>query len=455
MATSSTSDLSTDWSRFSRPTPEWFLDAKLGIFIHWGAYSVPAWAEPVGELGAVDPAEWFAHNPYAEWYWNTIRIEDSPAARHHRATYGDLGYDAFLDRWQAEHFDPSDWVARFVAAGARYVVPTSKHHDGIALWEAPGSGARNTVRRGPRRDLIGAIHDAARAAGMRFGVYYSGGLDWSVADLPPIRSSGDVRGVRPNDAAYATYCAAQVRDLIDRYHPEVLWNDIEWPDAGKHPWSFGLAELFEHYYARVPEGVVNDRFGDTHHDYRTSEYQMHRENEAAPVWEHNRGLGFSFGYNQLEDERHWISPPELIAHFVDVVSRGGNLLLNVGPMADGTLPAGQCERLDALGAWNRSEGAALFGSRPLAEEVATPGDDPWVRWVRRGEEAWAFTAGSNVVLPIRHEALRGEVARLADGTERALRRVDGGVELEVPHGVGVLRGISLPLAGGTGSAPSR
>ena len=447
MATTSlTSDLSTEWSRFSRPTPEWFLDAKLGVFIHWGAYSMPAWAEPVGELGAVDPTEWFAHNPYAEWYWNTIRIEDSPAARHHRACYGELDYDAFLDRWKAERFDPSDWAARFSAAGARYVVPTSKHHDGIALWEAPGSAARNTVRRGPRRDLIGAIHDAVRDVGMRFGVYYSGGLDWSVADFPPIRSEGDVRGLRPNDAAYAAYCALQVRDLIDRYRPEVLWNDIEWPDAGKHPWSFGLAELFEHYYARVPEGLVNDRFGDTHHDFRTSEYQMSRENEAAPVWEHNRGLGFSFGYNQLEDERHWISPSDLIRHFVDVVSRGGNLLLDVGPMADGTLPAGQRERLDALGAWNRAQGTALFGSRPLGVEVAAPGEDPWVRWVRRGDDAWAFTSEGTVVLAIRHEALRSETARLSDHRELALRRVDGGVEVEIPDGAGGLCAICLPLA---------
>lgn len=455
MATTAfTGDLSVDWSGFSRPTPTWFLDAKLGIFIHWGAYSVPAWAEPVGELGAVDPAEWFAHNPYAEWYWNTIRIADSPAARHHRESYGDLAYDAFLDSWKAEHFDPSEWAARFAAAGARYVVPTTKHHDGIALWEAPGSGARNTVRRGPRRDLIGAIHDAVRAAGMRVGVYYSGGLDWSVADLPPIRSSGDVRGVRPNDAAYAAYCALQVRDLIDRYRPEVLWNDIEWPDAGKHPWSFGLAELFEYYYAHVPEGVVNDRFGDTHHDFRTSEYQMNRQNEAAPVWEHNRGLGFSFGYNQVEDERHWIAPSELIAHFVDVVSRGGNLLVNIGPMADGTLPAGQGERLDALGTWNRSEGAALFGSRPLGEEIAGPREDPWLRWVRRGEEAWAYTAGGTIVLPIRHEAVRGEAALLADGGERALRRVDGGIELEVPGAPDELHGICLPLAERTRPVPA-
>jgi alpha-L-fucosidase len=116
---------------------------------------VPAWAEPTGALGAVPDEEWFAHNPYAEWYANTIRIPGSPAAEHHRDTYRDAPYDDFLDAWTAERFDPVAWAELFAAAGASYVVPTTKHHDGIALWDAPATGSRNTVHRGPRRDLIG------------------------------------------------------------------------------------------------------------------------------------------------------------------------------------------------------------------------------------------------------------------------------------------------------------
>jgi alpha-L-fucosidase len=161
-----------------RLVPEWFTDAKFGIFVHWGAYSVPAWAEPIGALGVVDPDVWFKHNPYAEWYWNTIRIEGSPAQEHHRTTHGGRPYDEFLDEWKAELFDPADWVELFARAGARYVVPTTKHHDGIALWDAPGTGIRNTVHRGPRRDLIADLAAAVRARDLRFGVYYSGGIDW-------------------------------------------------------------------------------------------------------------------------------------------------------------------------------------------------------------------------------------------------------------------------------------
>ena len=143
----------------------------------------------------------------------------------------------------------------------------NKAHDGVALWDTPGTGTRNTVYRGPRRDLVREVEHATRQAGLRFGVYYSGGLDWSITDLPPLRLlpgldlSRSVRSVRPNDAAYAAYAYLHVRDLIDRYRPDVLWNDIEWPDAGKHGGTLGLLELFSHYYATVPHGIVNDRSG--------------------------------------------------------------------------------------------------------------------------------------------------------------------------------------------------
>jgi alpha-L-fucosidase len=190
------------WADLAHPLPSWFLQAKLGIFIHWGAYSVPAWAEPTGALGAVPDDEWFTHNAYAEWYFNTIRIPGSPAAEHHRRTYDDAPYDDFLDAWKAEQFDATAWAELFAEAGASYVIPTTKHHDGIALWDAPATGTRNTVHRGPQRDLVGAIAEEVRAAGMHFGVYYSGGLDWNVSDYPPLMSGREVSTVRPKDAAY-------------------------------------------------------------------------------------------------------------------------------------------------------------------------------------------------------------------------------------------------------------
>ena len=429
-----TPDPTTDWSRLSRPMPDWYPDAGLGIFIHWGAYSVPAWAEPTGELGAVDDATWFRHNPYAEWYLNTIRFEDSPAREHHRAAYGDAPYDDFLDAWRTTAFDPDDWAALFARAGARYVVPTTKHHDGIALWDAPGTADRNTVHRGPRRDLISELEVAVRAAGLRFGVYYSGGLDWNVSDLPPIDSGANVRALRPNDAAYAAYAALHVRDLVDRYRPDVLWNDIEWPDAGKHANPLGLLQLFEHYYEAVPDGVVNDRWGDTHCDYRTSEYQGHLESEQAAYWENCRGVGLSFAYNRIEDASHLMSAAQTVRHLADVVSRGGNLLLNVGPTAEGTIPDAQRQVLEGLATWMDGGGSTfVHGSRPLEADVVGPSDEPWVRWTTKDGTATAVVdAAGKVVLPVSADQLDVDGATTGAGTPLKATTHDDGVAVELP-----------------------
>lgn len=369
------------WADFRRPLPDWLPHAKLGIFIHWGAYSVPAWAEPSGALGAVPDEEWFAHNAYAEWYGNTIRIPGSPAAEHHRETYGDAPYDDFLDSWTASRFDPAAWAELFAAAGAQYVIPTTKHHDGIALWDAPGTGTRNTVHRGPRQDLVGALAEAVRAAGMRFGVYYSGGLDWSISDFPPHTSGAEVSSLRPNDAAYNAYALLHVRDLVQRYAPDVLWNDINWPDSGKRTGAWSLHELFTDFYAGNPDGVVNDRWGDTHADFRTSEYEHGTDIETGTDWEQCRGLGFSFGYNQVEDTDVVLSGHQLARLLGDVVSRGGRLLLNVGPTGDGEIPAIQQESLRSLGRWMSVLADTVRSASRLDRPLATPSDEPWVRWL--------------------------------------------------------------------------
>ena len=300
-----TLDESARWGALARPTPQWFQDAPLGIFVHWGPYSVPAWAEDHGELGVEDDWEaWFTHNSYAEWYFNTIRIPGSPAARRHKDLYGAAPYDAFLDAWDPDAWDPSEWMRLFHRAGACYAVLTTKHHDGVTLWDAPETGTRNTVRRGPRIDLVAGFADAARVQGLRVGLYYSGGLDWHYRPARPILSEDDCKDLcRPKDADYARYCFVHVRDLIDRYAPDVVWNDIDWPDEGKNFGPYGLGTLFEYFYAARPEGVTNDRYGGVHADYLTSEYQHMGDSETSGTpWENCRGVGLSFGYNRAEGD---------------------------------------------------------------------------------------------------------------------------------------------------------
>ncbi|MEV4976258.1 alpha-L-fucosidase [Streptomyces scopuliridis] len=404
------------YKRFERTTPAWFQDAKLGIFVHWGPYSVPAWAEPIGALGTFDEEEWFQHNPYAEWYYNTIRIDGSPAQRHHQEVYGGADYDTFLDLWKAEAFDADRVMDLVASTGARYFVPTTKHHDGVALWDAPGTGDRNTVRRGPGRDLIGEFRDAAERKGIRFGVYYSGGLDWHFTQTPPIVDHIDDT-LRPLDKAYADYAFDHVADLIEKYRPELLWGDIEYPDAGKPEGEKSLVELFRRFYTARPEGVANDRWGETHWDFRTSEYEQGRDGEGDDAWENCRGVGFSFGHNQLEDESNSLDGEGAIRHFLDVVSRGGNLLLNIGLTASGEVTPLQRRTLEALGAWNEANADAVFGSRPLATGLARPSDEQWVRWTRTGQTAHAFIdapAGTRVTLDADGAALDFAAASAAD-----------------------------------------
>ncbi len=157
---------------------------------------------------------------------------------------------------------------------------------------------------------------------------------------------------RPKDAEYARYCYVHSVDLIDRYAPpDVFWNDIEWPDEGKHFNEYGLGRFFEYFYAKCPEGVTNDRYGGVHHDFLTTEYQHMSENEGEETWENCRGIGLSFGYNRAEGPEHYLSSAAALKHLINVVSKGGRLLLDVGPRADGTLPQEQIDCLEGMAAW--------------------------------------------------------------------------------------------------------
>lgn len=381
-----------------RTLPTWAQEASLGIFVHWGPYSVPAWAEPTGAWGAVPPEEWFAHNAYAEWYANTMRIAGSPAARNQLENHGGAPYEDFVDAWHAEGYDPADWAKLFRAAGADYVIPVSKHHDGVALWDAPGSGTVTTVARGPRQDLLAPLAEAVRGEGIRFGVYYSGGLDWSFTDFPPLETMAHVDEYRPVDSAYAERATAHVKDLIDRFQPSVIWNDIDWPDAGKRDGT--LKALLRHYREVVPDGIVNDRWGDDVGDYRTSEYSHDTQNENGIGWEHNRGLGFSFGYNRIEDDSLTLTPVELAKLYADVVSRGGRLLLNVGPEASGKIPELQRRTLEGIAPWMARVKPLTAARRPLTSDEARSlqSADAWIR-------AWC-SDGRLVVVTDRPDAVR-------------------------------------------------
>ena len=235
---------------------------------------------------------------------------------------------------------------------------------------------RNTVERGPERDLIGAIADAVRSNGMRFGVYYSGGLDWHVVGLAhrtPRMSK--CTSLRPNDAAYDSYAAAHVRRPHRRYQPESLGRP-EWSRRRKHSAPGGLARTVRCLRRRQPDGVVNDRCGHTSHDFVTSEYSAFSDNENENVWENYRGIGFSFAYNRNESTDEILSTMQLAKHWVGVVGKGGRLLINVGPTAEGIIPDLQRQTLEGFGDWKAplAEAAASVVERTPSSTLAKDGE---------------------------------------------------------------------------------
>jgi alpha-L-fucosidase len=364
--------------------PDWFQNAKLGIFIHWGLYSVPAWAPPTGELGKVAWDKWFTNNPYAEWYLNTLRITGSPTWKHHVETYGkDFDYYDFMPMFNksVSQWDPNVWATLFHRTGARYVVLTTKHHDGFTLFP---SRVKNPHHAGlaAKRDLVGELTSAVRSKGMKMGTYYSGGLDWTFT-TEPIRSKEDLMARVPQTEEYAQYADAHWRELIERYQPAVLWNDISYPKAGKIP------ELFAQFYNTVPDGVIDNRFGVKFADYTTPEYAKY-DKITEKKWESCRGLGFSFGYNQVEGPEQVIAPDKLIALLIDIVSKNGNLLLNIGPKPDGSISEIQLDRLHKLGEWLAVNGEGIFDTRPWVRAAPAAANGPEVRFTQKGNSLYAF-----------------------------------------------------------------
>lgn len=352
--------------------PEWYNDAKLGIFIHWGLYSVPAWAPLSGELGTIETEEWFKNNAYAEWYLNTLRIPDSPTQKHHENEYGKgFDYYKFAETFNKEilNWNPEEWANLFKNTHARYVVLTTKHHDGFLLWP---SGILNPyLTKYPShadRDVIKELTEQVRLKGMKMGLYYSGGIDWSFNPVVIKDSKTFDLSAPPRSEQYVNYANNQYRELIDHYKPDILWNDITYPKKGNE------FELFAYYYNEVPEGVINDRWYEDIHDFTTPEYTSY--DEITPKkWEATRGLDFSFGYNKNSSDKETLSADQLIRSFIDIVSKNGNLLINVGPKPDGTIPERQKKRLEALGKWLDTNGDAIFGSRPwlIAESETKDG----------------------------------------------------------------------------------
>jgi len=334
-----------------RPLPQWWRDAKFGIFIHWGVYSVPAYAP-------TDAANVYAK--YSEHYDNRMRSNNAAFTNFHARTYGaNVTYADFATQFRAEHFDPAQWADLFKKSGARYVVLTSKHHDGFALWPSAFSPRWNAQVLGPHRDLAGELTAAVKQAGLRMGFYYSL-LEWG----NPLYKENIGRWV-------AEMNLPQMKELVTRYEPEIVWTDGEWDYSDEELRSVDfLAWLYNE--SPVKESVVvNDRWGKKtrgkHGGHYTTEYDLIHtgsslDTQFAHPWEECRGIGGSFGFNRFETTAHYMTSAQCVETLIEKVSRGGNLLLNIGPQADGLIPVIMEERLLDMGRWLSVNGEAIYGT---------------------------------------------------------------------------------------------
>ncbi len=356
-----------------RPVAQWWRDAKFGVYMHWTLASVPAWGT------------------HSSFYWpNLLKSRQEEAAgpqprrnrlsdehlglwAFHVRNYGaDFQYPEFAPRFRAELFDPEQWADLFVRSGARYVVLTAKHHDGFCLWpsaEANRSWGRpwNAADIGAKRDLVGELTAAVRKRGLRMGLYYSF-FEW----FNPLWLQDRPRYV-------AEHMQPQLKDLVTRYQPDILWADGEWDgsDTFWHSREF-LAWLFNESPAR--DLVINDRWGrecrHKHGGFYTTEFTPGMA-DGRHAWEENRTVtrpraydeeGRPLWYEWIYDRQltlsNYYSPRELVLTLADTVSRGGNLILNVSPTADGRIPVIDEERLTQMGGWLRINGEAIYGTRP-------------------------------------------------------------------------------------------
>ncbi|MBA8792995.1 alpha-L-fucosidase [Friedmanniella endophytica] len=355
------------WESLSGYTvPDWFRDAKFGVFLHWGAYTVPAFGN--------------------EWYPRHMYVEGTAEYDHHRRTYGpqtEFGYKDFLADFTAERWDPADWADLFHRAGAQFVVPVAEHHDGFAMYETARSRWKTTAI-GPHRDVVGELGAAVRDRWMVLGVsshraehwfFMNGGArtpsDVTDPEFVDFYGPAQREETSPNEAWMIDWFLRTV-ELIDRYRPQVLWFDwwIERPVF--KPWLRKLAAYYYNEAARWGREVVIQYKWDAFAP-GTAVLDLERgamDTVHPTVWQNDTSVART-SWSWVPDQQYK-TLPELIAELVDVVAKNGVLLLNIGPKSDGTIADEERELLTGIGDWLRVNGQAIYGSVPWAIPAEGP-----------------------------------------------------------------------------------
>ncbi|HEX5284416.1 MAG TPA: alpha-L-fucosidase [Bryocella sp.] len=366
-------------------TPDWFRDAKFGIFLHWGVYSVPAFGN--------------------EWYSRNMYIPGNKAYEHHVATYGTpdkFGYKDFIPMFKAEHFDPDAWVSLFAQAGARYIVPVAEHCDGFPMY-ASAMTPYNAAVMGPHRDVVGELARATRGRGLHFGVsshtaehwwWYGVGnaipsdvrdrnaqTNWLYGPAMPMSLPKSARSAAdpdkepdpshlelwlPPDKAFLDAWLARSTELVDLYHPDFFYFDWWIGQPAFRPY---LQQFAAYYYDRSAQRnqqpVLTYKEESMPPNVATLDIERGKlDTQRLLPWQTDTSISVhSWGYVENDEYR---TASSLIQQLVDTVAKNGNLLLNVGPKSDGTIPEQARAVLLEMGSWLRVNGEAIYGTRPFA-----------------------------------------------------------------------------------------
>ncbi len=343
---------------------QWWREARFGMFIHWGLYSIPA-------------GEWEGRTDHAEWIMETAKIPASV-------------YEKFVDQFNPTKFDARQWARLARRAGMKYLVVTSKHHDGFALFDSKVSDY-DVMRTPFKRDVVKELSDACREEGVVFCTYHSI-MDWHHPDYVPRRAWNDTARGEPKFDRYVEHMSAQLEELLRNYGPlGVMWFDGEWEDSWTHAHGVRLHDFVR---SLQPEIIINNRVdkgragmkgmteGEHLGDFGTPEQEIPAGADFPDLdWESCMTMNDHWGFNRAD--QNWKSAETLIRNLIDTASKGGNYLLNVGPTASGEFPPESVERLEAIGRWMDVNAESIYGTS--AGPVAAA---PWGRCTKNGSRLY-------------------------------------------------------------------